>query len=162
MGEKEFMRQTIELSRRALGEPGTEPFGAIVVKAGTVVGAGLNHAAARFDPTSHGEVEAIRDPCRKLRRLDLSGCDLYTSCEPCALCVAAMQIVGIRRLFYAASLDQSTRALAEVSPAMRLGIDTADLQEQVGLPVESRRVPARQLLSREAVHVLELWARDRR
>ena len=156
------MRRAIDLSRRALTEAGTEPFGAIVVKDGEVVGAGLNHAAARFDPTSHGEIEAIRDACRNLQRLELSGCDLYTSCEPCALCVAAMQIVGIRRLFYAASLDESTQALVGVRPEIRPDVDTNDLREQAGLPAHSRRMPARQLLSCDAVNVLETWARDHR
>ena len=94
MTDKDFMEHAIGLSRRALEESGAEPFGAVVVKDGAIVGEGLNRAAFLFDPTSHGEVEAIRDACRKLRCTDLSGCDLYTSCEPCALCVAA--IVGVK------------------------------------------------------------------
>lgn len=153
-----FMKRAIELSRRALSEPGTEPFGAVVVKDGAVVGEGLNHARARFDPTSHGEVEAIRDACRKLECTDLSGCDLYTSCEPCAMCVAAMQIVGIRRLRYAASLDQSGRALDAVSPKVRPRIDAVDLRTEVGLPVKERRMPSAQLMDADAVAVLDAWA----
>jgi guanine deaminase len=156
-----FMRRAIELSRRSLTEPGTEPFGAVVVKDGVIIGEGLNHAAAHYDPTSHGEIEAIRDACRKLKCADLSGCDIYTSCEPCALCVAAMEIVGIRRLFYAASLGQSARALADVPPEARPTVDAAYLREQAGLPVDERRTPSQQLLDSAAIAVLEAWAEEK-
>lgn len=153
-----FMKRAIELSRRALLEPGTEPFGAVVVKDGEVVGEGLNHAAAHHDPTSHGEVEAIRDACRKLECTELPGCDLYTSCEPCAMCVGVMQVVGIRRLYYAASLDQSSRALDAAGPGVRRKVDTVDLCTQVGLPVGERRMQSEQLMDADAVAVLEAWA----
>ena len=158
MTHEGFIKRAIELSRRALTETGTQPFGAVVVRNGAIVSEGLNRSAAHFDPTSHGEVEAIRDACRKLKCLDLTGCDLYTSCEPCALCVAAMQIVGIRHLYYAASLDQSARALAEVSPETRPALDVIELWEQVGRPVNARRMPAAQLHDADAVEVLETWA----
>lgn len=134
----------------------------VVVRDGVVVGEGLNHAGSRFDPTSHGEVETIRDACRKLECTDLSGCDLYTSCEPCALCVAATQIAGIRRLYFAASLDQSGRALDPVHPKARPRIDAIDLRTQAGLPVDKRRIPSLQLMDAEAVAVLESWAAKHR
>jgi tRNA(Arg) A34 adenosine deaminase TadA len=156
------MQRAIDLARRALDEPGTEPFGAVVVKDGAVIGEGLNRAASRFDPTSHGEVEAIRDACRKLECTDLSGCDLYSSCEPCALCVAAMQIAGIRRLYYAASLDQSDRALEAVHPKVRSGIDAVDLRMEAGRAVEERRMRSVRLLDADAVAVLDSWAAKHR
>ena len=162
MDHDDFMRRAIELSQRALTEPGTEPFGAVVVKNRAIVGEGLNHATAHCDPTSHGEIEAIRDACRKLQCTDLSGCDIYTSCEPCALCVAAMQIVGIRSLFYAASLDQSAVALINEGAAIRPRVDAIDLREQVGLPTAERRMPSTQLLAGDAVAVLERWAMTQR
>lgn len=158
MTDEDFMRRAIELSRRALDEPGTEPFGAVVVKDGEIVGEGFNRSAARLDPTSHGEVEAIRDACQRLGHTDLSGCDLYTSCEPCPLCVAAMGLAGIRRLCYAASLDQSERALDRVSPRVRRPSDIAGLREQAGLPVERRRMPSDRLMDADAVAVLDAWA----
>src|SRR3954468_13609495 len=99
MYDETFMRRALALSARALDTPGTEPFGAVVVKDGAIVGEGFNHSVAHFDPTSHGEIEAIRDACRKLETVSLAGCDLYTSCEPCALCAAAMHIAGIGRLY---------------------------------------------------------------
>jgi guanine deaminase len=161
MYDEAFMKRAIELSRTALNTPGTEPFAAVIVKDGKIVGEGLNHSAAHFDPTSHGEVEAIRDACRKLKTVDLSGCDLYTSCEPCSLCVAAMHIAGIRELYYGTSLDQSRNALAQVSPRIRQRSDAARLRLQTGLPVHERAMPAEQKLDGEALDVLNDWAASR-
>ena len=102
-----FMRRAIEISAEALSTPGTEPFGAVIVKDGRIVGEGINRSLQNFDPTSHGEIEAIRDAARNLGTVDLSGCELYSSCEPCPLCVAAMSIAGIGQLYYAASSEQA-------------------------------------------------------
>jgi guanine deaminase len=162
MYDETFMRRAIELSRTALTEPGTEPFAAVVVKDGKIVGEGLNHSAAHFDPTSHGEVEAIRDACRRLKSVDLSDCDLYTSCEPCSLCVATMHIAGIRKLYYAVTLQQSRSALTNVSPRIRRSGDAAKLRIQTGLPVGERDMPAEQHLDGEAITVLDAWAATHR
>jgi len=162
MYREEFMKRAIALSAQALDTPGTEPFGAVVVKDGRVVGEGFNHAAAHFDPTSHGEVEAIRDACRKLQSVDLGGCDLYTSCEPCALCVAAMGIAGIAKLYYAASLEQSGQAFAGLSVEARHPVDVEALRSEAGAPLQGRAMPAEQKLDAEAVEVLQAWAVARR
>ena len=150
-----FMQRAIELSKEALNKPGCAPFGAVIVRENEIVGEGLNHSGARFDPTSHGEVEAIRDACSKLRCLELTGCDLYTSCEPCALCVAAMQIVGIRKLYYAASLKQAGSALGA---ALRPAIDVDLVRAEAGSTLEQRRMPTEQLAAAEAMTVLDAWA----
>ena len=162
MYQEKFMQQAIDLSARALDTPGTEPFGALVVKDGAVVGQGFNHSAANFDPTSHGEVEAIRDACANLKTLDLGGCELYTSCEPCALCVAAMRIAGIGRLYYAASLAQSGDAFAGLSAQARLPIDVEALRAETGAPIDARVMPSEQHLDGRAVAVLEAWATARK
>jgi len=156
--QAQFMARAIELSAQALTNPGTEPFGAVVVRGGQIVGEGFNHALAHFDPTSHGEVEALRDACRRLKTLQLTGCELYTSCEPCALCVAAMQIAGIERLFYAASLAQSGQAFEGLPAAVRNPIDCDALRAEAGAPVHARRMPAEQRLAPEAIEVLTAWA----
>jgi tRNA(Arg) A34 adenosine deaminase TadA len=149
-----FMDRAIALSRESLTKPGTAPFGCVVVQNGKIVGEGLNHSAARCDPTSHGEVEAIRDACRNLKTLRLEDCDLYTSCEPCSLCVATMTLVGIRKLYYAASLDQSGPALAAKMPT----IDIPNLRAESGSTLAERRMPSQQLKDHEALEVLEAWA----
>jgi guanine deaminase len=162
MYQQHFMQRALALSAQALTEPGTEPFGAVVVKDGAIVGEGFNHSVAHSDPTSHGEIEAIRDACRKLDTVDLAGCDLYTSCEPCAMCVAAMHIAGIRKLYYAASLAQSGEAFEGVSVAARHPIDVEVLRIEAGATLEKRALPAEQKLAAKAVWILLDWAASRR
>lgn len=162
MYQHEFMQRALALSALALTEPGTEPFGAVVVKDGAIVGEGLNHSVAHWDPTSHGEVEAIRDACRRLGTVDLSGCELYTSCEPCAMCAAAMHIAGIAKLYYAASLAQSGDAFAGVTVGARHPIDVDALRAEAGAPLQQRRLPAEQKQDGEAVKILSEWAATRK
>jgi guanine deaminase len=162
MYEERFMRRAIELSKSALTTPGTKPFGGVVVKDGEIVGEGLNHSLEHFDPTSHGEVEAIRDACRRLRTLDLTGAHMYASTEPCALCVAAMVLTGFARLYYAASLDQAVRIQAKVKsgPGDPV-IDPWTVRDEAGSPVDHRRIQSEQKMHTEAVGVLEEWAAQR-
>ncbi|MBS7542785.1 nucleoside deaminase [Ancylobacter oerskovii] len=162
MYREDFMSRAIEISREALEKPGTEPFGCVIVKDGVIVGEGLNHSLAHFDPTSHGEVEAIRDACRRLECVDLTGCDLYTSCEPCAMCVATMEVAGISTLYYAASMRQAGVAFAALTRAERHPIDAEALRIAAGAPVEERAMPSRQAMDAEAVAILESWATARK
>jgi guanine deaminase len=156
MYDEKFMRHAIALSAQALDQPGARPYGAVVVMDGRIIGEGLNQSAKNFDPTSHGEVEAIRDACRNLKTTDLSGADLYTSCEPCSVCVATMLMAGIARMYYGATLDQSGRIVPRPKMPPR-----ADLvRAQVGLPVESREMPAEVKLGYEAMAVLEAWVKS--
>lgn len=161
MYQPAFMQRAIELSAQALTTPGTEPFGAVIVRNGQIVGEGFNHSRAHWDPTSHGEVEAIRDACRRLETVDLHGSELYSSCEPCALCVAAMQITGITKLYYAASLEQSGAAFVALKAAARHPIDCDVLRAEAGATLAERRMPAEQHLSGPAIAVLKQWAAQR-
>lgn len=156
--DQALMQRAIELSRAALGTPGTEPFGAVVVKDGRIVGEGFNRSKASFDPTSHGEVEAIRDACRRLQTVDLSGCELYSSCEPCAICVATMTAVGIGKLYYAASLHQANEVLSAVEGTRRHSRDPGVLRSEAGKTVHERLMPAEQHEADEALAVLREWA----
>ena len=159
MYDEKFMRRAIELSAQALDTPGVRPYGAVVVKDGKIVGEGLNQSAKNFDPTSHGEVEAVRDACRNLKTTDLTGAELYTSCEPCSVCVATMIMAGIGRMYYGASLDQS----AAVVPRPSLPPPTTLVREQVGRPVGERSMlPAETKLPGEAIAVLEAWVKSRK
>ncbi len=161
MYRQEFMQRALALSAQALHTPGTEPFGAVVVKDGAIVGEGFNHSVAHSDPTSHGEVEAMRDACRKLGTVSLAGCELYTSCEPCAMCVAAMHIAGIAKLYYAATLAQSGEAFSGVTVAARHPIDVEVLRIEAGATLARRSLPAEQKMDREAVRILTDWAATR-
>jgi tRNA(Arg) A34 adenosine deaminase TadA len=145
------MRRAIELSATALTSVGIERFGAVVIREGQIVGEGINRSLVNHDPTSNGEIEAIRDAGRNLGTVDLSGCELYTNCEPCPLCVAAMDISRTSRLYFAASLAQSDSAKEGLSPATRFPIDSEKLREACAQPVDAREMPAEQHLSDAAV-----------
>jgi guanine deaminase len=127
--QEKFMKRAIEISRTALTTPGTEPFGPVIVLNGKIVGEGLNRALATLDVTSHGEIEAIRDANRRLKRLDLSDCEIYTSCEPCPLCVAAIGIARLKKMYYAAARDQCTKAFAVLPPNGRFEINVDALND---------------------------------
>lgn len=147
--DERLLRRAIALSEEA-ARAGCEPFGAVVARAdGAIVGEGFNRSRLKHDPTSHGETEAIRDACARLGTLDLAGCTVFTSCEPCALCVAVMQITRITRVVYAAALADSAAVLGRPPGA------TAALRAEAGLPVGQGRISASQALRAEAVGVLE-------
>ncbi|MGJ8545408.1 MAG: nucleoside deaminase [Sulfitobacter sp.] len=158
MYDETFLRRAIEISAQALQTPGTEPFGAVIVKDGKIVGEGINRSLLHHDPTSHGETEAIRDACRNLKTVDLRGCDLYSSCEPCALCVAAMNIAGIAALYFAADMGQAGRALGDLPETARFPVDVDRLTHECGHPLSERHMPSEQHLAQEASDILQNWA----
>jgi tRNA(Arg) A34 adenosine deaminase TadA len=153
-----FMALAIAQSARALDEPGLEPFGAVVVRDGVVIGQGVNHTKKHFDPTSHGETEAIRDACRRLQCTALEGATLYSSCEPCALCVATMAIVGIDTVYFAGSLEGSNAVLAVVPESVRARGDVAALRVEAGQPVGRGRIRAEAHPNPTAEAILRAWA----
>jgi guanine deaminase len=160
-GEK-FMKRAIGISKTAMVIPGSEPFGAVIVRNGKIVGEGLSRALATLDVTSHGEVEAIRDANRRLKRLDLSDCEIYTTCEPCPLCVAAISIARLRKMYYAATLDQAGRAFALLPPNGRFPVDINKLIAEERATVNKRQTPAEQKLDAESFKVLKAWALARK
>ena len=142
-----FMREAIRLSeeKMAAGEGG--PFGAVIVKNGAVVGRGWNRVTSANDPTAHAEVEAIRDACTNLGTFSLEGCEIYSSCEPCPMCLAAIYWARLDALYFAASRDDAAHA----------GFDDALLYEEIEKPIQSRRIPTVQSLQPEARAVLNQW-----
>lgn len=154
------MARAIEIARESVDQPGTLPYGAVVVMAGEIVGEGLNRAVAASDPTSHGEVEAIRDACRRLSVTSLKGADLYTSGEPCSMCVATMFQVGIERVYYAGAAQDSVAffgRLASHDPKWARSVDNRELRRQVGLPIGERAMPARQVMREDILEVYEAF-----
>lgn len=158
MYEERFMKRAIDISAEALTTPGTQPFGAVVVKDGKIVGEGINRSAMNHDPTSHGETEAIRDAARKLGTVDLRGTVLYSSCEPCPLCVSAMLIAGVSELYYAAGMDQAGAALGPLPESVRFPIDVDLMRSQCGLPAGARAMTSAQHCDASANDVLHTWA----
>jgi guanine deaminase len=125
------------------------PFGCIIVKDGTVVGRGNNRVTSTCDPTAHAEVVAIRDACAALQTFDLSGASLYTSCEPCPMCLAAIYWARVDAIYYA-----NTRA-----DAADIGFDDDLIYREVALAIEHRSKTMRSLLRDEAITVFQEWTK---
>lgn len=141
------MRRAIELSRIHMqaGEGG--PFGAVVMREGRIIGEGWNRVTSAHDPTAHAEITAIREACGNLGRFELRGCELFTSCEPCPMCLAAIYWARLDRIWYA-----NTRA-----DAADIQFDDAWLYREVVLPLGERSLPAVQLMRDEALTVFQAW-----
>ncbi len=142
------MRRAIELSlaRMRAGQGG--PFGAVVVRRGKVVGLGWNQVTSANDPTAHAEVVAIRKACSRLKTFCLDDCQLYTSCEPCPMCLAAMYWARLGAVYYG-----NTR-----KDAAAIAFDDEFIYQQVALPIRRRKIVMRQLLREEALHAFKEWA----
>ena len=142
-----FMARAIELSHIHMeaGEGG--PFGAVVVKDGVIVGEGWNRVTSTCDPTAHAEVTAIRQACASLGTFSLQGCEIYTSCEPCPMCLSAIYWARLGRIWYAN--DQADAAA--------IAFDDAWLYREVALPLPDRSLPLTQLMREEALAVFRAW-----
>jgi tRNA(Arg) A34 adenosine deaminase TadA len=130
--------------------PAHRPFAAFIVRDGEIVGQGLNDSPSSHDPTAHGEVLAIRDATRRLGTEDLSGCEIYTTCEPCSLCVAAIWWARLDKMYYAATLKDCAE----------IGIGTDELVSEIVKPVTQRKLKAEQVMGHEARAVLAEWSKS--
>jgi guanine deaminase len=142
-----FMRRAIALSREKMEAGNGGPFGAVVVREGRIIAEGWNQVTSTFDPTAHAEITAIRHACLALAQFSLAGCEIYTSCEPCPMCLAAIYWARLDRIYYANSRQD----------AARIGFDDELLYREVALPVEQRSVTMTRLLEAEAHAVFESW-----
>lgn len=146
-GDVAMMREAIRLSLASVAEGGG-PFGCVIVRGGEVVGAGANRVTRDNDPTAHAEVVAIRDACRRLGTFRLDGVDVYASCEPCPMCLAALYWARVGRVFYAAT----------AADAAAIGFDDAFIDAELGRrPAALRAIPLRQMLREEAVAAFAAW-----
>jgi guanine deaminase len=144
---EEFMRRAIALGIENVRSGKGGPFGAVVVKDGRIVAEGANRVTATNDPTAHAEIVAIREACRVLGVFQLSGCDLYTTCEPCPMCLGAIYWARPARVFYA----------CVAADAAAVGFDDAFIYEELKHPPGERRMPMQQLLPAEALEIFSLW-----
>ena len=145
-----FMRRAIELSVENVRLQRGGPFGAVVVKDSTIIAEGTNLVTSANDPTAHAEVTAIRRACAALGSFQLDGCDLYTSCEPCPMCLGAIYWARPTRLFYGGSHQD----------AAEFGFDDSFIYQQTRLPAEQRHIPMKQLLSEEALAGFLEWRKS--
>lgn len=141
------MKQAIALAVENVRSGGGGPFGAVVVRDGKVIATGVNQVTTSNDPTAHAEVVAIRAACKALGDFQLTGCEVYTSCEPCPMCLAAIYWARCEAIFYGCSAGDAAAA----------GFDDSFLYAEVSRPVSEREIPTRQLLSAEAMATFDAW-----
>ncbi|ALL08039.1 guanine deaminase [Pedobacter sp. PACM 27299] len=149
---EKFMRMAIGLSEKNVTEELGGPFGAVVVKEGKVIAKSGNRVTSTNDPTAHAEVSAIRIACKKLKTFDLTGCVIYTSCEPCPMCLSAVYWSRINTIYYA-----NTKV-----DAANIGFDDQFIYEELEKPMTERSLPIQQMLRDEALQAFKLWEQSSR
>jgi len=142
-----FMCEAIRISIAKMRRGQGGPFGAVVVRSGNIVGRGWNQVTSSNDPTAHAEVVAIRDACRRLKKFHLDDCVLYTSCEPCPMCLAAIYWARINKVFYA-----NTRR-----DAANIHFDDDFIYGEVSRPISKRRLAMKQVMRKEAFAAFKEW-----
>lgn len=142
-----FMRRAIELARQGVDEDRGGPFGCVVVKNGEIVGEGCNEVTSTNDPTAHAEIVALREACRRLNSFQLDGCAIYTSCEPCPMCLGAIYWARPDRIFVAGTREDAAAA----------GFDDEYFYSELAKPNEDRQLRMEPLLREESQAVFRQW-----
>ena len=141
-----FMLRAIELSINSVNTAGG-PFGCVIVKKNKIIAEGKNSVTFSNDPTAHAEVVAIREACKKLNTFSLAGCDLYTSCEPCPMCLSAIYWSRIDNIFYANTRDD----------AKKINFDDSLIYSEISKKNEEKKIPMKQMMRNEALKAFDLW-----
>ncbi|MDR3697303.1 nucleoside deaminase [Mucilaginibacter sp.] len=144
---EKFMRMAIALSEQNVKQNMGGPFGAVIVKDRKLIAASANRVISENDPTAHAEVSAIRLACKELNTYDLSGCEIYTSCEPCPMCLGAIYWARIEKIYYA-----NTK-----TDAAQIGFDDHMIYRELECDLAGRKLPFEQVLRDEAFAIFKLW-----
>ena len=147
MSEQDYIREAIRLSVENVNNGGG-PFGAVIVKDGNIIATGVNRVTSHNDPTAHAEVNAIRKACEILNTYDLSGCEIYSSCEPCPMCLGAVYWARLSKLVFANTKKD----------AKDINFDDSFIYDEIALPIEKRSLPTTTLLRDEALAAFRLWS----
>ncbi len=145
--EENFMQQAIDLSLQGINNNDGGPFGCVIVKDDKVIGRGNNKVTSSNDPTAHAEIVAIRDACSNLSEFQLEGCEIYTSCEPCPMCLGAIYWARPKVVYYA-----NTR-----KDAAEIGFDDSMIYDEMNTPIENRKIPILPLKRNDALKVFNEW-----
>ena len=148
--EKKFMQEAIRLSIVNVAEGKGGPFGAVVVKNGEIIARGVNAVTTNTDPTAHAEVMAIRHACTALNTFQLHGCDIYTSCEPCPMCLGAIYWARPKAIYFANNREDAAAA----------GFDDSMLYDEMKSSIADRKIPITSIGRAEAIKVFEAWRLD--
>jgi tRNA(Arg) A34 adenosine deaminase TadA len=146
MNEKDFIREAIRLSVENV-KNGGGPFGAVIAKDGKIIATGVNRVTSHNDPTAHAEVNAIREASKILNTFDLSGCDIYSSCEPCPMCLGAIYWARLSKLVFANTKED----------AREIHFDDSFIYDEIALPFGMRSLPTTTMLRDEALEAFRLW-----
>ena len=147
MPEIEFMKMAVDLAREGMQNGNGGPFGCVIVKEGQVIGRGNNSVLVHSDPTAHAEIVAIREACKNLGHFQLNGCEVYTSCEPCPMCLGALYWARPDKIYYANSRED----------AAAIGFDDSFIYNEITLPVQERKIPLMHLPFEDALLVFNEW-----
>jgi Cytosine/adenosine deaminases len=144
--QKKAMQLAIDLSIESIA-CGGGPFGAVIVKGEEIIASGYNQVTRKTDPTAHAEITVIREAAGKLGVFDLSGCEIYSSCEPCPMCLSAIYWARIDKLYFANTKDD----------AKNIGFDDSFIYDQLNLPEEEREISVVRMMRNEAIKAFEIW-----
>ena len=144
--KNEFMKRAIELSIESVNKNGG-PFGSVIVKDNKIVAEGSNKVTFSNDPTAHGEIVAIREACKKLKNFNLSGCELYSTCEPCPMCLSAIYWARIDKVYYANTRED----------ARKIDFDDSLIYSELNKKIDERKISMTQMMRKEALQAFELW-----
>ncbi len=144
--KNEFMKRAIELSIKSVNTDGG-PFGCVIVKDGKIVAEGSNKVTSTNDPTAHGEIVAIRDACKKLNDFNLQGSELYSTCEPCPMCLSAIYWARIKKIYYANTRED----------ARKIDFDDSLIYSEFKKNINERKIPMIQMMRNEALEAFQLW-----
>jgi len=148
ISKNKFMLRAIELSISSANGTGG-PFGCVIVKDDKIIAEGSNKVTFSNDPTAHAEIVAIREACKKLNTFNLSGCDLYASCEPCPMCLSAIYWSHVDNIFYANTRED----------AKKINFDDSLIYSEISKKNEDRKIPIKQMLRDEALKAFEIWSK---
>ncbi|OLS40546.1 nucleoside deaminase [Bacillus sp. MRMR6] len=151
MSDYHLMGKAVELALQNVMTNQGGPFGAIVVKDGQVIGVGRNEVTSSNDPTAHAEVQAIRDACRHLNEFQLTDCEIYTSCEPCPMCIGAIYWARPKAVYYACTKQD----------AAKIGFDDQFIYDQLALPMEFRKIPMTQIYPEKGDLPFRTWEKTK-
>ena len=148
ISKNKFMLRAIELSISSVKDTGG-PFGCVIVKDDKIIAEGSNKVTFSNDPTAHAEIVAIREACKQLNTFNLSGCDLYASCEPCPMCLSAIYWSHVDNIFYANTRED----------AKKISFDDSLIYSEISKKNEDRKIPTKQMLRDEALKAFEIWSK---
>ncbi len=148
---EEFILRALQIAEENIQKPDGGPFGCVVVKNGKIISEGVNEVTRDNDPTAHAEISAIRAACKKLNTFQLTDCEIYTSCEPCPMCLGALYWARPKAIYFAATRDDAAKA----------GFDDELIYKEISMPAKSRSIKMQNIKTKLSTRVFDIWAKKK-